>query len=510
MLCATDSDNQMVRRGAMDNDDNSDAILQIFGKDTTLSHSLKLIQWSSWWNNGNSKALEELVYSCWIGLQLSYVQFHTKSGLDEDILTYQLKAYKTICNSLIEYDVVLLHDHDGSVVNHLNLFSEGYIKLIYGTGSHCNNGLDSINTIKRCINKDIRGDDIDNYHGMVSRTIRTDDLLYYHSSDMITVNISTNIPTVIARIDKNILTLAGDLRDDAVLLTKHNTLDTQQNNHMSTSSIIPCSRDNSIEIDIVSGTSITGISLASCIESNDSDENTKENSLQLRIGLPSMDITSHNATNATSSPHATVHYSRQATCVSIMPIMNVAYEVNNSTYQDGERMPNKLLGSRRLTSCYGSGSDNDTGTGWYSDNVYGAYIQIVLIVTSMISKVLDSENINTTFAAVLWNRNRKGIYNQQQWTQTHGYSMYIFLHWHVNMGSSSVQSRQLGRKLYKQWGAEKVFNKKDHKDVNRKSPCNDMTKQWLNLDGRGVTGYRTKADTRYASSSRDGAHSCVC
>ena len=124
---------------------------------------------------------------------MSYADFHKKSGLDEDILTYQLKAYKTICNSLIEYDVVLLHDHDGSVVNHLNLFSEGYIKLIYGTGSHCNNGLDSINTIKRCINKDIRGDDIDNYHGMVSRTIRTDDLLYYHSSDMITVNISTNI-----------------------------------------------------------------------------------------------------------------------------------------------------------------------------------------------------------------------------------------------------------------------------------------------------------------------------
>ena len=381
--------------------------------------------------------------------------------------------------------------------------------MIYGTGSHCNNGLDSINTIKRCINKDIRGDDIDNYHGMVSRTIRTDDLLYYHSSDMITVNISTNIPTVIARIDKNILTLAGDLRDDTVLLTKHNTLDTQQNNHMSTGSIIPCSRDNSIEIDIVSGTSI-GISLASCIESNDSDENTKENSLQLRIGLPSMDITSHNATNATSSPHATVHYSRQATCVSIMPIMNVAYEVNDSTYQDGERMPNKLLRSSRLTSCYGSGSNNDTSTDWYSDNVYGTYIQIVLIVTSMISKVLDSENINTTFAAVLWNRNRKGIYNQQQWTQTHGYSMYIFLHWHVNMGSSSVQSRQLGRKLYKQWGAEKVFNKKDHKDVNRKSPCNDVTKQWLNLDGRGVIRYRTKADTRYASSSRDGAHSCVC
>ena len=100
MLCATDSDNQMVRRGAMDNDDNSDAILQIFGKDTTLSHSLKLIQCSSWWSNVDSNTLEEL-YSCWIGLQLSYVQFHMKSGLDEDILTYQLKAYAaTICNSL--------------------------------------------------------------------------------------------------------------------------------------------------------------------------------------------------------------------------------------------------------------------------------------------------------------------------------------------------------------------------------------------------------------------------
>jgi len=94
----------------------------------------------------------------------------------------QAYDYETICNSLIEYDVVLLHDHDKSVVNH------------------------------------------------------------------------TNIQTVIARIDKNILTLAGDLRDDAVLLTKHNTLDTQQNNHMSTGSIILRSRDNSIEIDIVSGT----------------------------------------------------------------------------------------------------------------------------------------------------------------------------------------------------------------------------------------------------------------
>ena len=126
-----------------------------------------------------------------------------------------------------------------------------------------------------------------------------------------------------------------------MLLTKHNTLDTQQNNHMSTSSIIPHSRDNSIEVDIFSGTSI-GISLMSYIGSNDSDENTKENSLQLRIGLPSMDITSRNATNATSSLHATImHYSRQAaTCVSIIPIMDVAYKVNDSTYQDGERMPN--------------------------------------------------------------------------------------------------------------------------------------------------------------------------
>jgi len=133
---------------------------------------------------------------------------------------FSSKAYdETICNSLIEYDVVLLHDHDKSVVNH------------------------------------------------------------------------TNIQTVIACIDKNILTLAGDLRDDAVLLTKHNTLDMQRNNHMSTNSIISHSRDNSIEVDIVSGTSI-GISLMSCIKSNDSGENTKRNSLQLRIGLPSMDITS--------------------------------------------------------------------------------------------------------------------------------------------------------------------------------------------------------------------------
>ena len=141
-----------------------------------------------------------------------------------------------------------------------------------------------------------------------------------------------------------------------------------------------------------------------------------------------------------------------------MPIMDVAYKVNDSTYQDGERMPNKLLRSSRLTSSYSGRSDNDTGISidWYSDNVYDTYIQIVLVVTLMIGKVLDSENINTTYAAVLWNRNWKGIYNQQQWTQTHDYSMYIFLplHWHVNMGSNSLQ-RQLGRKLYKQWGAEK-------------------------------------------------------
>ena len=365
MLCPTDSANQMVRRGAVDNDDNSDAILRFFGKDTTLSHSLKLIQWSSWWNNGNSKALEELVYSCWIGLQLSYVQFHTKSGLDEDILTYQLKAYATIiCNSLAECDMVLLYDQDGSNVNHLNLFSEDHIKLIETSS----------------------------------------DNEYY------------------------ILTLAEDLRDEAVMLTKHNTLDTQQNNHTSTGSIIPCSRDNSVEVDIVSGTSI-GIRLASCIESNDNDENTKENSLLLRIGLPSMDITSHNATNATSSPYATImHCSRQATCVSIMPIMDVANNVNdsiyqdgelmsNEIYQDGELMSNELLRSNRLAS-YGGRSDNDTDIDWYSDNVYGTYIQIVLVATLMISKVLDSENINTTYAAVLWNRNWKGIYNQQQWTQT--------------------------------------------------------------------------------------------
>ena len=95
--------------------------------------------------------------------------------------------------------LVSLYDHDGSIVNRLNLFSEDHIKLI-GTS------------------------DNENY-------------------------ISTNIPTVIARNDKNILTLAWDLRDEAVMLTKHNTLDTQQNNHMSTGSIIPCSRDNSIEVD---------------------------------------------------------------------------------------------------------------------------------------------------------------------------------------------------------------------------------------------------------------------
>ena len=67
-----------------------------------------------------------------------------------------------------------------------------------------------------------------------------------------------------------------------------------------------------------------------------------------------------------------------------------------------------VLRSSRLTSCYGGRSDNDTDINWYSDNVYGTYIHIVLVV--------------------LWNRNRKGKYSQQQWTQTHGYSMYIFLH----------------------------------------------------------------------------------
>ena len=300
-----------------------------------LNHQLEMTPWTreEEENNGNGT--------------LNDIHINSSGVIGDMSNVFSSKAYGTICNSLIEYNVVLLHDHDKSVVNH------------------------------------------------------------------------TNIPTVIARIDKNILTLAGDLRDDTVLLTKHNTLDTQQNNHMSTGSIIPCSRDNSIEIDIVSGTSITGISLASCIESNDSDENTKENSLQLRIGLPSMDITSHNATNATSSPHATImHCSRQATCVSIMPIMDVASNVNDSIYQDGERMPNELLRSSRLTSSYGSRSDNDTDIDWYSDNVYDTYIQIVLVVTLMISKVLDSENINTTYAAVLWNRNWKGIYNQQQWTQT--------------------------------------------------------------------------------------------
>jgi len=220
----------------------------------------------------------------------------------------------------------------------------------------------------------------------------------------------------------------------------------------------------------------------------------------------SMDITSHNATNATSSLHATImHCSRQATCVSIITITDVAYKVNDSTYQDGDRrMPNKLLRSSRLTSCYSGRSDNDTGIDWYIDNVFDTYIHLhlVLVDTLMISKVLDSENVNTTYyTAVLWNRYRKGIYSQQQWTQTHDYSKYIFLHWHVNMGSSSLQSRQLGRKLYKQWRAEKVFDKKDRKDVNRKSPCNDVTKQWLNLDSRGVIRIadRTKADTRYAS-----------
>jgi len=65
------------------------------------------------------------------------------------------------------------------------------------------------------------------------------------------------------------------------------------------------------------------------------------------------------------------------------------------------------------------------------------------------------------------------------------------------MGSSSLQSRQLGRKLYKQWGAEKVIDKKDREDVNRKSSCKGVTKQWLNVC--------TKVNIRYTSSSRDGA-----
>ena len=42
-----------------------------------------------------------------------------------------------------------------------------------------------------------------------------------------------------------------------------------------------------------------------------------------------------------------------------------------------------------------------------------------------------------------------------------------------------------------------MIDKKDHKDVNRKSPCNDVTKQWLNVC--------TKVNIRYTSSSRDGA-----
>jgi len=354
-----------------------------------LNHQLEKTPWT--------RGEEE----CRIGLQLSYVQFHTKSGLDEDILTYQFKTYETICNSLIGYDVVLLHNHDKSVVNH------------------------------------------------------------------------TNIQTVIARIDKNILTLAGNSRDDAVLLTKHNTLDTQQNNHMSTGSIIPCSRDNSIKVHIVSGTSI-GISLMSCIESSDSGENTKENSSQLRIGLPFMDITSHNATNATSI-------------------------VDDSTYQDGERMPNKLLRSSRLTSCYSDRSDNDTGTDWYINNVHGTYIHLVLIDTLMISKVLDSENVNTTYyMAVLWNRNRKGIYSQQQWTQTqtHGYSMYIFLHWHVNIWGAVAYRVDNVEESYTNNGELRKCSTRRSEDMNRKSSCKGVTNQWLNLDGRGVLGYRTKADTK--------------
>ena len=59
-----------------------------------------------------------------------------------------------------------------------------------------------------------------------------------------------------------------------------------------------------------------------------------------------------------------------------MPIMDVAYKVNDSIYQDGERMLNELLRSSRLAS-YGGRSDNDTDIDWYSDKVYGTYIQIV-------------------------------------------------------------------------------------------------------------------------------------
>ena len=48
----------------------------------------------------------------------------------------------------------------------------------------------------------------------------------------------------------------------------------------------------------------------------------------------------------------------------------------------------------------------------------------------------------------------------------------------MNMGSSSLHIRQLERrKLYKQWGAEKVSSKKDHEDVNRRSQCSDVAKQ---------------------------------
>ena len=127
---------------------------------------------------------------------------------------------------------------------------------------------------------------------------------------------------------------------------------------------------------------------------------------------------------------------------------------------------------------------------------YSTYSSISLSIRPLIFFIFRK-----TLSTAVWNRNQKGIYSQQKRTQTRGYSMYIFRHWHVNMGSSSLQSRQLGRKLYKQWRAEKVFDKKDRKDVNRKSPCNDVTKQWLNLDSRGVIRIadRTKADTRYAS-----------
>ena len=61
--------------------------------------------------------------------------------------------------------------------------------------------------------------------------------------------------------------------------------------------------------------------------------------------------------------------------------MDVDNKVNDSTYQDGERMPNGLLRSSRLTSSYGSRSDKDPGIDLYSDNVYGSYIHLILVVT---------------------------------------------------------------------------------------------------------------------------------